>query len=344
MDNQTSCPITNLSNAFKPLDLTDPYPVMAQARREEPVFYSPEIDYWVVTRFEDIRAVFQDFETFTAENTITPIEPFSETVLEMLNDGDYTPVPVLSNNVPPSHTRIRRLVSRLFTPRRMKHFEPEIRELVNGRIDSFINLGKVDIVSAMTYELPAMVLFRVLGVPDEDVAQVKIWSDNRILLYYGRPTPEEQIEFTKNLIPFWKYTVGLVEKKVAQPEDDLISDLIAMRNGDDAILTINEIASCMITLLVAGHETTTAQMSNTIQHLLEDRPKWDALCQNPALIPNANEELMRFDPSVCTWRRVARKACTIAGVDIPKDSNLLLMLNSGNRDTAVFPEPDEIVL
>ena len=138
--------------------------------------------------------------------------------------------------------------------------------------------------------------------------------------------------------------MGLVERKVKTPEDDLISDLIAMRKGDDSILTINEIASCMITLLVAGHETTTAQMTNGIQHLLENRQTWEQLCANPALIPNANEELMRFDPSVCTWRRVARKACTIAGVDIPKDSNLLLMLNSANRDTAVFPQPDEVVL
>ena len=118
--------------------------MMAEARVGEPVFYSPEIDYWVVTRFDDIKAVFQDHVTFTAENTITPIEPFSETVLAMLQDGAYTPVPVLSNNVPPSHTRIRKLVNKLFTPRRMKHFEPEIRQIVNDRIDTFIEKGQVD--------------------------------------------------------------------------------------------------------------------------------------------------------------------------------------------------------
>jgi cytochrome P450 len=100
----------------------------------------------------------------------------------------------------------------------------------------------------------------------------------------------------------------------------------------------------MITLLVAGHETTTAQLSTALQHLLEQPEKWQALCDDPALIANGLEEMMRFDPSVCTWRRLARQACTIGGVEIPKDSNLLLMLNSGNRDTAVFPEPDEIIL
>ncbi len=342
--NHTHCPITNLSSDFDPLDLSDPFPLLAQARREQPVFYSPAIDYWVVTRYEDVKAIFRDHETYTAANTISPIVPFSAAVQEMLAVGDYTPEPVLSNNVPPSHTRIRALVNRLFSPRRMKSFAPAIREIAERGVGRISKRAPADIVAELTYEYPAYVLFHVLGVPAADVPQVKAWAGNRIKLYYGRPTADEQIEMTRNLVPFWRYVVKLVAEKERAPQDDLTSDLIRLRAGDDAVLTLNEIASCMITLLVAGHETTTAQINNALLHLLTERAHWEALCGAPERIPGALEEMMRYDPSVCAWRRLAVKASRINGVEIPAGANLLLMLHSANRDEAVFPEPDEIVM
>ncbi len=341
--NQSHCPITNFSADFDPLDLRDPFPLLAVARREQPVFYSPAIGYWVVTRYEDVKAIFRDHETYTAANTISPIVPFSDAVRQMLAVGDYRPEPVLSNNVPPSHTRIRALVNRLFTPRRMKSFAPAIRAIAERGVRRIRDKGPVDIAAALTYEYPAYVLFHVLGVPAGDVPKVKAWAGNRIKLYYGRPSADEQIAMTRHLLPFWRYVVALVAEKERAPQDDLTSDLIRMRDGDDAVLTLNEIASCMITLLVAGHETTTAQINNALLHLLTRREHWEALCAAPERIPRALEEMMRYDPSVCAWRRLAVAASAINGVDIPAGANLLLMLNSANRDEAVFPEPDEIL-
>ena len=268
--------------------------------------------------------------------------PFPAAVKQMLEDGNYRPEPVLSNNVPPSHTRIRALVNRLFTPRRMKSFASAIRAIAERAVGGLSDSPPVDIVAALTYEYPAYVLFHVLGVPDADVPQVKAWAGNRIKLYYGRPTAEEQIAMTENLVPFWRYVVDLVAEKARNPQDDLTSDLIRLRAGVDAVLTLNEIASCMITLLVAGHETSIAQINNALLHLLSQREHWQALCDQPSDIPRALEEMMRYDPSVCTWRRLTVKASTINGVEIPAGSNLLLMLNSANRDAAVFPEPDDI--
>lgn len=341
MEESNRCPF---STQFDPLDLTDPFPLLARAQRERPIFYSPDIEYWVVTRHEDVKAVFKDWETYTAANTITPIVPFSEAVQTMLTEGNYTPVPVLSNNVPPDHTRIRKLVNRLFLPRRMRHFAPAIRQLAQERIEEIRPLGQADIVAALTYDFPAYVLFHVLGVPDADVPQVKAWSDNRIELYYGRPTPQEQIKRTQGLVPFWHYVVNLVKEKINNPTDDLTSDLIRMRDGDDAVLTINEIASCMITLLVAGHETTTAQLTNGLLHWLSHHDQWLKLCKEPSRIPQAVEEMMRIDPSVCAWRRYVTKDVTLGGVPIPAGANLLLMLNAANRDDTLFPEPDVINL
>ena len=337
-----ACPI---SQAFDPLDLSDPFPLLARARREQPVFYSPAIDYWVVTRYEDVKAIFRDHETYTAANTISPIAPFSDAVRQMLAVGDYTPEPVLSNNVPPGHTRIRARVNRLFTPRRMKSFAPAIREIAERGVERLLKRGRapLDIVAELTYEYPAYVLFHVLGVPDADVPRVKAWAGNRIKLYYGRPTAAEQIAMTENLVPFWRYVVDLVAEKARAPQDDLTSDLIRMRAGDDSVLTLNEIASCMITLLVAGHETTTAQINNALLHLLTQREHWEALCAEPGAIPRALEEMMRYDPSVCAWRRLAAKASAVNGVEIPAGANLLLMLHSANRDERAFPVPDAII-
>lgn len=347
METQNKCPVTQFGAAFDPFAtdyLSNPFLFLDRARAEEPIFYSPEIDYWVVTRYEDIKAIFRNHKAFTAENTISPIVPFSGEVLKMLEDESYTPQPVLSNNVPPSHTRIRSKVNTLFTPKRMQDFTPDIEWLVNAQIDKFIDNGQGDIVKEMTYDLPALVLFHVLGVPSEDVPQVKEWAGKRIILYYGKPSPDEQIEMAKNLVRFWKYTQALVQEKLNDPQDDLTSDLIRIRDGDDSVLTINEITSCMITLLVAGHETTTAQMTNGIYHLLSNREKWVQLCKNPELVENAVEEMLRYDPSVCAWRRVAREAMTVNGIEIPKDSNVLLMLNSANRDTAMFEFPGQFEL
>ena len=337
------CPLSSFGSEFDPLDLSDPFPLLAYARREQPVFYSPAIDYWVVTRYDDVKAIFRDHDCYTAANTITPIVPFSETVTRMLAEGNYSPEPVLSNNVPPSHTRIRALVNRLFTPRRMKSFAPAIRAIAERAIDQISERKPVDIVAELTFEYPAYVLFHVLGVPDADVPQVKAWAGNRIKLYYGRPSADEQTEMTQRLIPFWHYVVDLVRGKVERPADDLTSDLIRMRDGDDQVLTINEIASCMITLLVAGHETTTAQINNALLHCLSQRELWQTLCDQPQTIPPFLEEMMRYDPSVCTWRRLTARDSVINGIEIPADANLLLMLNSANRDEKTFPEPDAII-
>ncbi len=369
----SACPHSDLAAAFDPLDLRDPFPLLARARQQQPVFYSPAIDYWVITRHATIKAILRDHHTYSAANTITPIVPFSAAVKQALSAGDYSPEPVLSNNVPPGHTRIRALVNRLFTPRRMSSFAPIIGQIARDAVAA-LDAPPVDIVAALTYTYPAQVLFAVLGVPAADVPQVKAWAGERIKLYYGRPSPAEQLEMTADLVPFWRYVVALVADKARSPQDDLTSDLIRLRAGDDKVLSLNEIASCMITLLVAGHETTTAQLTNALLHLLNpprsphqdggrqtplasrrdlppndlggprgvDRSLWQTLCEQPALIPQALEEMMRYDPSVCAWRRLSLAPSCIDGVDIPAGANLLLMLNAANRDEALFPEPEAI--
>jgi len=196
----------------------------------------------------------------------------------------------------------------------------------------------------MLYELPAQVLFMLLGIPEDEVSNVKRWADNRLLLIFGKLTKEKQLEAAHELVDYWQYCVRHVESKKASPGADLPSDMLAARNGDDSILTMMDITLTVFGLLLAGHETTSNMSANAVLALLENEGSWQQLQQNPALIPNAVEELIRYRPSVVAWRRKTLEAVDIAGVPIPKDSRLLLFLASANRDGDKFDDADKLDL
>jgi cytochrome P450 len=184
----------------------------------------------------------------------------------------------------------------------------------------------------------------MLGIPDEDVAMIKTWSSNRLNLTWGRLSEEEQLDQVEGLIEYWHYCIAHVDKKLENPGDDFPSDLLAVRDGDDEILSVNEIVNIVYGLLIAGHETTTSSSANAVRSLLEDGDAWRELCDNLDLVTNAVEEMLRFNTSVISWRRRTLKPVTINGVDIPEDSKLLMMLASANHDADIFPEPDKIDL
>lgn len=339
----SGCPAGGLGGLFDPFRdpyLADPYSFLARARAEEPVFHAPDIDYWVVTRYDDIRAVFRDPDTYSAQIAQAPIRPFAPSVLRLLKEGNFGAEPVMSNCDRPKHTRIRKHTSRAFTSRRVAVLEPEIRRLADLFIDGFIADGRADLVRQMVYDLPALVILIMLGIPDKDVAEIKSWSSKRLMLTWGRLDEAEQLREARGLLDYWHYCVRHVQRKMAEPGDDFPSDLIAVRAGEDTVLTVNEITNIVFGLLIAGHETTTSSSANAVRALLTHRHAWEALCLDPSLIPDAVEELLRYDTSVISWRRRTLKPVEIAGVAIPEGANLLLMLGSANRDPAQFPEPD----
>jgi cytochrome P450 len=340
--NAARCPVTGLGREFDPFVdpyLADPYAFWLRARATEPVFYSPELDYWVVTRHEDIKAIFADPKTFSASNAQTPIKPLAPEVVHMLQAGGLRSRPVLSNADAPVHTRIRKIAWQAFTPKRVVQLEPEVRRLVTRCIERFEGDGRADLVHQMFHELPVLVLFLFLGMPESDVERVKAWARNRLMLTWGRLAEDRQITEAKGLLEYFKYTDTFVQGLLAQPPDNYVGDLIRAHREDPDTLSIDEIVNVIYGLLIAGHETTTSMASNAVATLMQHRDSWDRLCAAPALIPDAVEELLRFASSVITWRRKAVKDVEIAGAAIPAGSNLLLALCSGNRDDAHFPEP-----
>ena len=183
-------------------------------------------------------------------------------------------------------------------------------------------------------------IFRVLGIPDEDVIRVKAGAESRMLLMWGRPKEDAQVRFAEGMAAFWRYAETLVASRAEHPRDDFTSDLLLARDGDSPALSHREVASIVYELLFAGHETVTGLLGNTMHQLLVDRDAWEEICRDPALIPNAVEEVLRFDSSAITWRRKTTQAVEIGGVPVPAEATVLVLLGSANRDVAVFENPD----
>ena len=320
--------------------LDDPYPFFARARADAPVFHAAEIDHWVVARYEDVKRVLLDPESFSAANSIAPVTPLCEEAQHILREGGWRQAPALGNNDPPDHARFRKNVQRAFTPRRVAELEPFIRATVEARVEAFVALGAADLMAELIYDLPALVILELLGIPDDGVPVVREAGDNRIAFVWGRPSEEEQATLACAMVRFWLYLRRLIDGRLAAPGVDLTSSLLAVRGGDDAVFTLYEIASVLFAFLTAGHETTSSLIGNAARQLLERREVWEELCGDPSLIGDAVEEVLRFDSPVVAWRRRAKRDVEIAGVTIPDGAQVLLLLGSANRDAAAFDDPE----
>ena len=191
------------------------------------------------------------------------------------------------------------------------------------------------------FPLPANIVFSLMGVPEQDYAQLKQWCGYRAALAWGRPAAEDQVEIATSMAAYRGYMRDLVEAKVREPGNDLASDLIAIHREDPERLTLDEIASILYSLSFAGHETTTGLIANTVRRLLEEPSRWAEIVQRPDLIPAAVEETLRYDPSVAVWRRITTRPVTLGGVDLPAGARLFLWLAAAGRDEAVFARPGE---
>ena len=330
---------------FRPFDTKDPFAFLERARHEQPVFHSEELGFWVVTRHDDIRAIFRDPATFSSEITQAPYKERPPEVQKVLDDGEFTAYSGLSARQPPDHTRLRGFIKKAFTPRRIAVLEPQIREIARRMIAGFDRSGDpVDLVAALTYELPALVIFRLLGVPDEDVADVKRWAASRVVLSFGDQPIDEQVYHAQNMVAYWRYCRDLVDARFQEQRDDLPSDLVRIYEAGDQSIDVHEMASLMYSQLTAGHETTSSLLAGGLKELLAQRERWDDLCADVSLAPAAVEEMLRIATPVFAWKRLVKKPTRVGDVDLQPGDRVLLMLGSANHDETVFEEPETIDL
>src|SRR3954452_22542784 len=340
VDHRPGCPV---HAGFDPLSdefLADPYAVMASLPlAETPVFYAPALDGYVVTRHADIDAVFHDPATYSAAAAQMPLVPLVPEATEILLAGGHGPRPSMVSLDPPAHTRLRRPSSRAFTPRRVAEMEPRVRATLAELLDAVDPSAPFDLVQALTFPLPATIIFSFMGVPEEDYARLKEWCGHRATLAFGRPPAAEQVEHATSMAAYRAYLRELVARKADERADDFTGALLAIHDEDPDALSPEEIASILFSLSFAGHETTNYLIGNMVRRLLEDPARWNAVVANPSLIPGAVEETLRHDTSVPAWRRITKRPVTLGGVDIPEGAKLFLWLAAAGRDPSVFPAP-----
>jgi cytochrome P450 len=334
--------LSEIGRAFRSFEQAGMHETLARARAEEPVFFAPDIGYYVVTRRADVLAVFRDHNRFSASIALNPMRPLPAEVCAFLREGRFTHQQIQANADQPVHTRVRAAAAQFLNMRRFLGMEAEVRALVEDYADRLEGAGIADLVAEMTYELPIRAILLLLGIPASDAGRIKRWADKRLMFTFGALTPAEQMDAARDMLAYWHYCRELVEDRVLHPGADYPSAMLAIRGGDDSVLTLNEITGLVFGILLAGHETTTNASTNLIHALLSHPGEWARVVADPSLIPNAVEEGLRFASSVVSWRRIAKEDVEIGGVVIPKGGHVLLSLASANRDAAEFADADRL--
>jgi len=336
------CPVDESFDPLSPEFLADPYDIMARLPRDhKPVFFAPSIGYYVVTGYDVVEQVFRDPATYSAAVAQAPLVPIIAEAQQILLAGGHKPRPSMVSLDEPAHARLRKPAARAFSMKRVTAMIPAIEATAAGLLDAVRDAEEFDLVAALAFPLPANIVFSLMGVPPEDFGQLKQWCGYRAALGWGRPPPEDQVEIASSMAAYRTYLRDLVDTKTGKPGDDLASDLIAIHREAPERLTLDEIASILFSLSFAGHETTTGLIGNTVRRLLERPGRWAEIVADPALIPGAVEESLRYDPSVPAWRRVTTKPASLAGVDLPAGARLFLWLAAAGRDEAAFDRPGE---
>lgn len=338
--------VMGMAESFDPFSsdyMQDPPGYLQWSRDCLPVFFNPDIGYWVVTRFEDVKAVFRDNVTFSPSIALEKMTPSSEEALAVLESYGYGMSRTLVNEDEPAHMPRRRALAHSFAPSELAHHEEDVRRIAREYVDHIIDEGRTDLVSSMLWELPLTVALHFLGVPEEDMATIRRYSVAHIVNTWGRPAPEQQIAVAESVGKFWQLSGEILEKIRANPSGPGWMPYAVRQNQVlPEIVTDSYLHSIMLAGIVAAHETTANASANAIKLLLENRSSWQQICADPTLIPNAVEECLRHSGSVIAWRRIATKDTVVGGVDIPAGSKLLIMSSSANHDEREFERPDEL--
>ncbi len=343
-------PSKGIGAEFAPLSEAhrdNPYQFFARARLEEPIFYAPALNMWVVTRYHDVQAVVEDNTTFSSVGTFTALSAESNPEFSKLIQQSYTfTVANMSNSNPTDHTRLRNAVGKSFSSRWVASLEPQIQQLANQLIDKFVAKNQpVEIMSQFAYPLPCQVISRMLGIADRDFEQVNQWTDSLTALMFQVQSNEEQIKCARSLLDYERYLLGLFEQKRAQPQDDLISNILKAIDSGEANMSVPELVSMVsANLIIGGYETTAKGLGNIFKLLLSERQHWQQLVNEPNLIPKAIEECLRLDTAVLGFFRTTTTDAHLGGATIPKGSVVYVLFSSANHDESLFPKPTEYSL
>lgn len=323
-------------NPFVPSFKKNPYLQFGRLRANEPVHYSAALQAWVLTRYEDCVAVIRDHETFSsdARNAGGPV---AEAIARQRQQSDLQRADTILGLDPPRHTVLRALVNRAFTPRRVQEQRPHIEDLARELLDEAGS--EFELMEAIAQPLPVIVIAELLGISPDDRLQFKDWSNaiaETTNLVQSEETQERVRQATSELVEYFN---RVIEARTLEPRDDLISALVLAEEDGKRLRREDLLAFCIL-LLVAGNETTTNLIGNGLASLLENPEAMQALREDPDRIPDAVEEMLRYDSPVQGLARFATRDTEIGGVRIGKGDILLAMVGAANRDPEVFANPE----
>lgn len=313
--------------------IADPYAGYARLRAAGPVhrITGPDgLPVWLVTRYADVRRALADPRLALDKQHAAPG-----------NYRGFALPPALDANLlnmdPPDHTRIRRLVSQAFTPRRIAALRGPVEQVADALLDAMAPHGRADLITAYAAPLPITVICDLLGVPTEDRHDFRAWTDALVT-----PDPARPQDARAAVAAMLAFFTALIDRKRAEPGDDLLSDLIAVRDEGDR-LGEDELTSLAFLILFAGYENTVHLIGNAVLALLRHPDQLAALRADESLVPAAVEEFARYDgPAPLAIRRFPREDVVIGGVTVPAGETVLCVLASANRDPEQFPEPDRL--
>ncbi|HUO47160.1 MAG TPA: cytochrome P450 [Acidimicrobiia bacterium] len=332
-----------LYNPFDPAEIADPYPTYRTLHESAPVLAQPLFHGCVFVRHHDVRAILHDGRFSANRNSSTFVASLAAAGQLPLDDGQNVFARTILSRDPPDHTRLRRLVSKAFTPSRVEALEPRVASLIDDLLDALPRAGTVDLMETFAYPFPVLVISELLGLPASDHENLKRWSDGVALLLDPFPTPDAVTRLQESIVELDRYLAVHFEDRRRHPGDDLISALVAARDGSDS-LNDAELFSMVVLLLAAGHETTTNLLGNSVMALSRYPDQRRLFQSEPRLAANAVEELLRFDPPVQRTGRVATVPLEVAGMELLPGDLAFLVLAAANHDPVVFSEPERLDL
>jgi pimeloyl-[acyl-carrier protein] synthase len=326
----------SLCQLTEPEVMASPYRFYRELREADPVYWDPFLHSWIVTRYTDIVTV---LSRLSADRTLTPEK------LEDMGLGALSPIiEVMSRQMlfrdPPAHTRLRTLCAAAFTPARVAVLREHIQDIADSLIDRFIGKGRADIVSDLAAPMPAIVTAEMLGVPVSDHEKLKQWSiDFAEILGNFQHDPDRVARVTASVRNMTEYFRAAIRQQETDPHEGLVHSLVQAQ-VDGVRLTEEEIiANCILTM-IGGQETSTNLISSGLLTLLQHPEQMQILLDDPALIPSAVEELLRYESPIQHTARVAQDDFSLGGKFIRRGQTVVAVLAAGNRDPERFPNPD----
>lgn len=324
-----------LESAFNPFDtvfMTEPDAVLSRARDQAAIFFSPILNAWIVTKYDDVVSVLRDPELFCSREILSITELLSPEVIELF--GDEVPMEgTLIGVDPPDHTRLRSVMESSFTPSSVASHEAMIRYACEELVDGIAGGTSADLLSQFSYPLPLRVVALLLGFPKKAMPSlrrgVKDWPDLAIALLMGVPL-DEQLKMANNIVEMHRMIARLIEERYVRPANDVLTVIAQAR--DEYSLSEREMLSLVPGLFLAGHETLAHELTNVLWRLLSVPERWAALVEDPSLGPVFFDEALRCDPSVYGMWRIATRDTELLGQSVTAGQKLFLVYLAANRD------------